>query len=86
MVGFSRAGLITSGKDRVAQGHLWRGRFRAAAGERKEAREDFAAAARGGGLRTRLKALTALVGLSLGLDLERLARMTGRLAIRAAGD
>lgn len=85
-LGFSRNALIASGADRVAQAYFWRGRFQATAGKRSSAREDFLAAAARGMTRTRAKALLALAGLALGIDIERIVRFFGRLPIRAGKD
>lgn len=68
--------------DRVTHAHFEEGRRRLAAGQRKEARARFAHALRHGNAATRAKAALGLACAATGLDLERVARATGRTPLR----
>jgi glycosyltransferase involved in cell wall biosynthesis len=82
LIGFRRATLVTRNRDRLAQSHLRRGRFRALEHKWSEARADFWQALQKGCTRTRAKAAAAMVLTALGVDVERCVNFVGGLPFR----
>jgi len=83
LLGLSRRTVMKANLDRIAQGHLWRGRLSEIAHRRSEARMDFMQAWRKGKPATRTKASAAILLTAFGANLEKYVKLFGGIPFRA---